>query len=921
MLILWSPLGGEIIPREQALRVTLQEALTAYEEGRYADAAASWQALADDYAELDYYQEVLPRLLPYWAVACLRSGQPALAADLLEQHLEASSASERMRPQIWFTLGEAYFALEEFDKAARAYRTYREHTVNQPEALLSVLREAEIHVQAGQLESGLIALLDFANDERVPPTLRSQARLRAIQAAQANGMPQRGADILLGGSWAITTMPELAILAYAALQTGQYLSAEGDHAGALRAYRMVPPFAQLVSRQQDRLAQLRRIFEYRYARLRRSTERNSFWAGYFEQVMARVERELARLEASQDYTPSWQLKLGEAFLRSSRPREAVLIYEHLRDDPALTADWRARAHYRLILAHQELEDWLQTLQQAADFRQRYRDHAQIPETLTIESYAQMMLNQPAAVVERLSTALDAYPEHRLAARWYFMRGYAALVGQDYLNARSDFQSALQHQPPADLALSIRLWDALSYVMEKHYGKALERFHALSEDAEGSRLEAEIAYRQASAQYAAKDYAPAQVSLEAFLQNYPGDSRTDAAHALLGDALLAQQDYDAAFAQYGSILPDAPGLYSYAVFQQGRILRALRDYQSLEAHFQAYLAGADNPRTPRLAEALGWIGWAASQRGQTGQALAVYLEAWERFGDQLEAGDLSPLLDGIRKLRGDALYSEWLETSAAEALGGEAFTRYARLMLYQAKHDNQAGEHDRSARTIYAVLDKVPLIALDDAGLAQAGLLLVEDKLALGGEALQWLLERFPDSPHRGAAWYGLASAAWTTGDKPAALQYLERFQAETPFHLLAGKALLMQAELLQDKEAYNEAERLLTQGIGEHHLRGHDRARALLLLAEGERQQGELSRAIAYQQRVYTLYRAYPELLAQAYLGSALAFHELGDYAAASQTLQEMARDSRLHDLPEMAQANHLLQHWGVDHEKVEAVP
>ncbi|MEM9227199.1 MAG: hypothetical protein AAGA45_04450, partial [Verrucomicrobiota bacterium] len=291
------------------------------------------------------------------------------------------------------------------------------------------------------------------------------------------------------------------------------------------------------------------------------------------------------------------------------------------------------------------------------------------------------------------------------------------------------------------------------------------------------------------------------------------------------------------------------------------------------------------------------------------------------GDEPRAGEMSPVLDGIRKLKGKELFDNWLEFTATDALSNRAFTRYARLMLYRAKHDTKAGKQDRSDRLVYTVLDEVPLAALDDAGLAQAGLLLVEDQLVLGQEALQLLVEEFPESPQRGAAFYGLASAAYSVGDHASALRALARFQAETPFHNLSGQVMLLQAEVLQKEKAYDEAERLLTRGISEHILRGEDRVQALLGLAEGAHKQGELKRAIAYQQRVYTLYRAYPELVAQAYLQSALAFHELGDTAAASRTVQEMGRDARLHKLPEMAQANRLLQHWTADTEQAEVMP
>ena len=47
---------------------------------------------------------------------------------------------------------------------------------------------------------------------------------------------------------------------------------------------------------------------------------------------------------------------------------------------------------------------------------------------------------------------------------------------------------------------------------------------------------------------------------------------------------------------------------------------------------------------------------------------------------------------------------------------------------------------------------------------------------------------------------------------------------------------------------------------------------------------------------IYTLYRAYPEIIIDAYWQSALLFEQIGDRRAARNTLRELLSDQRLKD-------------------------
>ena len=86
-------------------------------------------------------------------------------------------------------------------------------------------------------------------------------------------------------------------------------------------------------------------------------------------------------------------------------------------------------------------------------------------------------------------------------------------------------------------------------------------------------------------------------------------------------------------------------------------------------------------------------------------------------------------------------------------------------------------------------------------------------------------------------------------------------------------------------------------------MRGRPHARALGGLARIEMEEDNAKRAIPYWQRIYTLYRAYPELVAEAYWQSAQLFEAIDDPIAAYNTVAELLRDERLKDYPEYAVA------------------
>ena len=118
------PLRAELIPRQQGLQATLQEAVTAFEQADYTQAAEAFAALNETYSDEPAYQKLEPRLLPVWAHACRMNGDSARAAELYETFLQRYPDDAQQAPFVLFGLAQACQALGENARAADAYRRY-----------------------------------------------------------------------------------------------------------------------------------------------------------------------------------------------------------------------------------------------------------------------------------------------------------------------------------------------------------------------------------------------------------------------------------------------------------------------------------------------------------------------------------------------------------------------------------------------------------------------------------------------------------------------------------------------------------------------------------------------------------------------------------------------------------------------------
>jgi tetratricopeptide (TPR) repeat protein len=916
-----APAGGGPQLTRETLPALLERATRAFSQGDFAQAAAAFGAVERDFGrEPPWTDGTLPRrVLPLRGYAELRAGMPAEAAASLAAFLERFPQETSARSFALYSLALALAQSGQSAEAERRFAQFVQEFDGTAQAALARGQRAELLFAAGRAADGF-AELEALVAGAPSALLRVQARLRLIERALEREDHRRLRAALLGEPWSVDSMPELGLLARFALAAGERWLANEQAADALTALRLVLPRDRLVEAQRRRVAELRRLFAERAPAA--AAGGGAVWVEYYRNLIARAEAHLAALETADDYTPGLRLRLGQAYLLAGRPREAWLLFEHLATGE-LDAALREEAHYRWILAASAARLWDEALAIARNFTARYPDSAQAPPTFYLIAQAHLESQRFTEATEVLGDLITRFPEHPLHPQARFTRGYARAVLGENAAAREDFAAARALASAGPLAEAAALWHALTHLFGRDYAAARREFDQLVRDFRGRPLEGEAVYRRAVVLYAQQDLPAAAAGARDFLARFPRHVREAEALVLLGDVLMGLGELDDALAAFGRIDPAAASSFVYGTFQIGKILRARGDLEALADHFAHYAARTDLVAKPRVSEALYWIGWVRARQDRVAEALPPFLEALAAYGDDPAEAEIPAILEALERLHrrvreapvagllppGAApllaaeSWAHWVEEERARALGEGRYTWFARLTLWQVAAAERARQPYRAEALLLEIAAQAPLDRLDAAALARTGRALQQIGAPSARDYYARLLAHFPAAPDRAYAFLGYAEAAAAAGAWEEALAWTRRLRAEVPLHPLAPAATLLGGRAALALGRLDRAEEDFLGLLALRSARGRPHAEALAGLAEVEHARAAPARALAYWQRLYTLHRAQPDLVARAYLESGRLFDALGDTPAALRTFEEMLAAPELATSPLRPQA------------------
>lgn len=888
------------------LQQQLEQAITTFGNGDYTSSYWQFESM-----ELDYgtEPEFLARnfqqtILPVRGYAALMADRPTDAliyfGELLSQYQPHPSLQG-------FALYNAAIAQSQTNALAAAAQTFHNFQLIFPgsnEAALALLQEADLRYDIGEVATA-IALLEAFYESEAPETLRMQARLRALQIASETDSTDRAREILFESDWNIDAMPDIAVLSFAALDAGDRLLNAGHYSDAVRAYRLTLPRKVLIDKQSERLERVKS------ALAQQSLFASSIWKSHSQQLVARLTRQLELLEYMSDYTPGLYLRSGQAYLLGLRYREAIILFRTVAQTPEFESDTRAEAHYRWILSLSEAEDWQGARDTAQLFLNQHPGHKLANSALFLIARAYQSEGQFLEAIAVLDDLITNYPNDKQAPRWYFTRGYNLSALERQSTARDNFETALERFPKSILVEQLKLWRGLTFFFERDYTASLYALEALKKSSKKHPLYPEINYRIANVTYAQRDYDTALKTADTLIKSFPDHHRVPEAQTLRGDIFMGQGELLQAANAFRQVPPDDAQLYDYAIFQSSKIYKALERYDLLRKHLQAYIDRDEANERTRVSEALYWIGWSLQQEERGTEACPLFEQALTRFGNDPNARAVGSILSAYADLykrlgNTDSIlptFDTWLENATEQSLAQGELTWFARLTLFKSNRQRRSLGDERADATLLSIHRFVPIDQQDAETLASVGLVLIQRGYGSADDYCEQILTEYPKRFERGSAYFGKAQLAANAERLTEARRWLLRFLEQTPTHPLAADVRLLSADILTQQGIYDGARAVLNEILQIKAMRGRPHARSLAGLARIETAQENPERAIPYWQRIYTLYRAYPEIIIDAYWQSALLFEQIGNSTAARNTLRELVSDERLKDFESYALA------------------
>jgi TolA-binding protein len=630
------------------------------------------------------------------------------------------------------------------------------------------------------------------------------------------------------------------------------------------------------------------------------------------QMIAKIEREIANFAKVESFDAALRLRLATAFQAMERYRESALILEEMLAEMKPDAVVEA-ATANLIQCWSAIERWPKAVAAAETFEETFPQSAQLPLVLYLKGIAlQREARQPEAI-STFAAISKKYPKSEFAPRAVFMRGFSELLAERNLAAVGTFDEFARAYPDHELADPAAYWRGMGFSLEKQYQPSRAAMDAYLETHPTGASRGLAVFRKGYDAQAMQDFDTSIPELRDYLTDHPGHESNPEALLLLGDAHMNGGQMDDGIAAFKRIPPEETRFFEEGWFKIGKALRLLEDVDGMRAHFEQF--AAEHPRSPRVAEAIYWIGWTYRQQGEPERAREVYWTAIGELGNDPAIRSVDELFPALAKLYNGPEESaqhvarlrdvrEEADGAGEETLGMRALWAQARALV--GTQPAMARETMLEAAKRVDVSSTNPLLVAEFASALEAAGR-DDDAEQMWRDLVKWN----PRAPQKDAAFAALGELENRRGNDQAALGWFDRFEKETFGSVRLGSVLLAKAKLLVKRGDFDAARVSLEALLASEYSTGVQKAEALYGMGQSYLNQKKPELAVPYFQRIYILHGRWNEWVAKAYVRSGEAFEQLRDTDAARKTYDEMTKLERLEDRPEMKEARERLKALG----------
>jgi tetratricopeptide (TPR) repeat protein len=847
--------------------------------------------------------------------------------EKLERAIEAlriAAADPQFRSEAGLTLGQVYIKAGRQEEALQVFSSLMGSDVRTPQQTNAAVEVVGLLAETNQMDQ-LVAYLD---------RLINQSGVRNAISWYANQIIVRG---------------------------DQLVEAE-NYDAALAVYRSIPPRRQILDTQNLALADQRK--ELAALKVRATAEEKgpiekrsatTERIGELESAIALTEKAMAAIQAKEDLDAALLMRRGRCLYYLNRYEEALVCFQTLRTDHPNASDVQT-ASYSEIFVYNQLKNTEEMQRLATEFLKNHPNAKNVEQIATLAGDGLARAQKWPEVQKFYQDLETKFPQSKNLDRYSFFQGVALFQQRKFPEAISHLQKLVQKFPTSPLVEDSLYRIAMANFLSNEYKKTLESSADYLKKFPDGRYAGDVRYRLAFINFSDPDPAAADKvikDLTSFLASNPNDPAAGSMYSLLGDTYsqkkTSKDSKEMASFQNKALEAYVKAVWSrstedvvrYALESATSILQAKKDWKALGDLHADVLQRMPNTDIGLISAT--WVAKMKVREGKGAEAADLLAESLKStLGDPSNESveflidelvkTLVPPRNKIAEANVDALFTQLDEIMKKAAAGQSNPTTFARTTYARARLAQMLRLTDRSDLYLKGIaMNSEDPSALSPALLAVSGEILLKEsqqdqkdnkpdeaktKLEKAQAMFQRLSDRYKESMFADAGPVGLGRVAMVNKDYETAFRIFDDAITNNAAMSRFNEATLGKLEALTGLGKYEEAEKLALEIVGDRQFRGETAGKAYLVLAQvyrkkaanlaGGDQQEALKKAHAYYQRVYTAYRAFPEVCAEGYWGAYEVATELGETQIATETLEVLKTNSKLQQTARGKQAQAL---------------
>ncbi|MGA3172019.1 MAG: tetratricopeptide repeat protein [Chthoniobacteraceae bacterium] len=586
-------------------------------------------------------------------VSAFEHGDYQTAISKLEQVAQQAGPDAKLEP-LYFTLGAAYYNLQQFPKAIETLKTYqskyprgaryRDATFSIGQAALFIKDYDEAAAQFSRLfnvpQFREQAMYDagYAYKEGGKPDEAIRTLETLISPEIGTAMALKGAMMLVelyGAKNESDKADELIVKilqkpqlvenlgrfdAIAVQLADSYLN-NGRDAEALATYRLVRSRDEVIAFQVNRVNAIQKVLDQVLAVMRADPKNYSQYIGRINQIGSLLDDAKKVLDDARkmpNFTPALYVRMARCYYDMNRKWEAAVAYEQVIEQFPHAKE-RATAIYAAMVDLAELNRPDSARAMGEEYLKEFPQGTDADTVGYLMGATALQENDPQAAETYFGRMIAKRPNSTYREEMRFMMGNAKFEEGKFDDAIQIYQQYETDFPSGAHFEEAQFRAAVALVFDAKYEKAIPALEDYLNKYPSGAFASDARYRLAVCYYAASQFDDVIKRCTAWEKDYPGNEQLGEVLALEADSLAAKGDNSGAtdtyIRSYKAATTDE--VLTYSLFEAQKYLQRAGDWTRMSDMFQDFVN--NHPDHAAVPMAMYWVGKAKAHDGKLDEA--------------------------------------------------------------------------------------------------------------------------------------------------------------------------------------------------------------------------------------------------------------------------------------------------------------